>query len=175
MKAAIHKKDLDTIEGTTPRQVLEDVRSMKEEARDGRMITPEERKSLELRLHRMLIWVGIMTPFEFELGDKKVPLHDIVWDLLAKECMTEEEKDWIGKLIKKLTRHAKVNEDILHNNELTVKEAHEIYEETAGLMRAIMSLKSLVGGKNFCNIRQSANRRRIEDAQYWLGFLKQIT
>jgi len=116
-----------------------------------------------------------MTPFEFELGGQKVPLHDIVWDLLAKECMTEEEKEYVRKLIKKLTQHAKVNQEILHNNELTVAEAKEIFEETAGLMRAIMSLKSLVGGKDYCDIKQTMNRRRLEDAQYWLAFLKQIT
>ena len=165
------------IKNTTPGGVLEDIRQLKEDyGKEGeRLITPEERKTLELRLHRMLVWVGVLTPFEFELGGKKLPLHEIVWDLLAKDCLSEEEKEYVGKLIDKLSAHEKVDEEVLHNNALTEKEAQQIFQEASGLMRAILSLKSLVGKKNTCEIRQSSNKRRLEDAQSWLNFLKQIT
>ncbi len=123
----------------------------------------------------MLVWVGVMTPFEFDLGGKKVPLHEIVWDLLSKDCLTEEEKESVRKLIWKLTAHEKADEEILHKNALTLDEAKNIFHEAAGLLRAIMSLKSLVGEKEYCNLRSTASRRRLEDARYWLGFLKQIT
>jgi hypothetical protein len=123
----------------------------------------------------MLVWVGVMTPLEFEIGGKTVPLHEIVWDLLSKECVTEEEKESVRKLIWKLTAHEKADEEILHKNALTGDEAKAIFREAAGLLRAIMSLKSLVGEKEYCNLRSTASRRRVEDARYWLGFLKQIT
>ncbi len=139
------------------------------------LITPEERRNLELRLHRMLVWVGVMMPFEFDLGGKKVPLHEIVWDLLSKDCLTEEEKESVRKLLWKLAAHEKADEEILHNNALTQDQAKKIFREAAGLLRAIMSLKSLVGEKEYCNLRSTASRRRVEDAKYWLGFLKQIT
>ncbi len=165
------------IKGTTPKQAMRDLK----EAVDGahkarqRLITPEERRRLELRLHRMLVWVGVLTPFEFELGHKKVPLHDIVWDLLAKECLTEDEKEYVRKLIYKLQKHEKVDEEVLHNNKLTVEEADEIFREASGLLRAIISLKSLVGRKDTCPVKVRANKRRLEEARYWLNFLKQIT
>lgn len=180
--AAIQKVTLSdesrrAIDGTTPGGVLEDIEQLKKDYGKGgeRLITPEERKTLELRLHRMLVWVGVLTPFEFELGDKILPLHEIVWDLLGKDCLTEEEKEYVRKLIMKLTAHERVDEDVLHNSELTEKEAKKIFREAAGLMRAILSLKSLVGQKNACTIKHSVNRRRVEDAQSWLNFLKQIT
>jgi hypothetical protein len=183
MSQAIDDRSLRAIKGTSPSGVIQDVRAMKKEygkavpaaSEDERPITPDERKRLELRLHRLLVWVGVMTPFEFELGGKKVPLHEIVWDLLSKDCLTEEEKESVRKLMWKLMAHEKADEETLHKNALTREEAKNIFSEAAGLLRAIMSLKSLVGEKEYCNLRSTASRRRVEDAQYWLGFLKQIT
>jgi Family of unknown function (DUF5788) len=182
MPQAIDDQSRRAIKGTSPSSVMQDVQALKKEygrtgtsAEGQRLITPEERRDLELRLHRMLVWVGVMTPFEFELGGKKVPLHEIVWDLLSKDCLTEEEKESIRKLLWKLMAHEKADEEILHNNALTQDQAKKIFREAAGLLRAIMSLKSLVGEKEYCNLRSTASRRRVEDAKYWLGFLKQIT
>ncbi|MCD1294626.1 hypothetical protein CUJ83_06385 [Methanocella sp. CWC-04] len=199
--AALNEESQRAIKGTNPRDVLKDVKKMKKEygrkryipspqemyrgeiTPEGefsqpppgkRFITPDERRQLELKLHRLLVWVGVMTPEEFEIDHKKIPLHDIVWDLLEKECLTEEEKEQVRKLIWKLKAHVKADEEILHNNKLTVEEAREIFREAAGLMRAILDLKSVLGEKDYCTIKHTANRRRIEDAQSWLGFLKQI-
>jgi hypothetical protein len=182
MPQSIDEQSRRAIKGTSPSSVLQDVRALKKEyaratppAEGQPLITPEERRELELRLHRMLVWVGVMMPFEFEIGGKKVPLHEIVWDLLSKDCLTEEEKESVRKLLWKLSAHEKADEEILHNNALTQDEAKKIFREAAGLLRAIMSLKSLVGEKEYCNLRSTASRRRVEDAKYWLGFLKQIT
>ena len=183
MPQAIDDRSRRAIEGTSPSSVLQDVREMKKAygkaepavPGDERPLTPAERRKLELRLHRMLIWVGVMTPFEFELNGQKVPLHEIVWDLLSKDCLTEEEKEDVRKLIWKLMAHEKADEEALHRNALTQAEAKEIFQEASGLLRAIMSLKGLVAQKEFCNLRSTASRRRVEDAKYWLGFLKQIT
>ncbi|CAJ36134.1 DUF5788 family protein [Methanocella arvoryzae] len=177
---------MSAIKGTKPGEVLRDVRKLKKELLrpaapqvlippEKRMITPEERRDLELRLHRLLVWVGVMTPLEFELKGQKLPLHDIVWDLLSKDCLTEDEKEDVRRLIWQLIKHEKADEEILHNNDLTLEEAKEIYKEAAGLLRAIMSLKSLVGKKDRCTIRHTVNRRRIEDAQNWLAFIKELT
>lgn len=176
---------MNAIKGTRPREVLRDVRNLKREFGKPesvqmplppvrRSITPEERRDLELRLHRMLVWVGVMTPLEFELKGQKLPLHDIIWDLLSKDCLTEDEKDDVRKLIWKLTKHEKADEDILHNHDLTLEEAKEIYREAAGLLRAIMSLKSMVGTKDRCTLRHVTNRRRVEEAQNWLAFIKEL-
>ncbi|OPY25266.1 MAG: hypothetical protein A4E28_03251 [Methanocella sp. PtaU1.Bin125] len=192
MSSVMDEQSMKAIKGTTPGGVLKDVRTMKKAAGKGpavvtvppeqkrpipgdQLITPEERQRLELRLHRLLVWVGIMTPFEFDLEGRKVPLHEIVWDLLGKDCLTEEEKEYVRKLIRKLSAHERADEEILHNSQLTRAEAKAIFREAAGLLRAIMSLKSLVGEKEYCNVRSTASRRRVEDARYWLNFLKQIT
>jgi hypothetical protein len=183
MPQAIDDQSRRAIKGTSPSAVLQDVRALKKEygkvgpppEEERPLITPEERRRLELRLHRMLVWVGVLTPFEFEIGGQKVPLHEIVWDLLSKECLTEEEKESVRKLLWKLMAHEKADEEILHNNALTQDEAKKIFREASGLLRAIMSLKSMVGEKEYCNLRSTASRRRVEDAKYWLGFLKQIT
>jgi hypothetical protein len=172
------------IEGTTPKQAMRDIKEAVDgfagEPGDGtaqqqRLITPEERRRLELKLHRMLVWVGVLTPFEFEMGHKKVPLHDIVWDLLAKDCLTDDEKEYVNKLIDKLKKHERVDEEVLHRNELTVGEANDIFREASGLLRAVISLKSLVGRKDTCAVKTRANKRRLEEAKYWLNFLKQIS
>jgi hypothetical protein len=186
MTTVLSDESLRAIKGTTPGSALRDIKEAvkdygQEEEADkkgsnkARLITPEERKTLELKLHRLLVWVGVLTPFEFEIGGRSVPLHEIVWDLLAKDCLTEDEKEYVRNLIYKLQAHEKVDEEVLHSNRLTVSEADQIFSEASGLMRAILSLKSLVGQKDTCAIKTSTNRRRLEDAQYWLGFLKQIS
>ena len=182
----VDPQSASAIKGTTPGGVLRDIKKLKKtygkpETRQvalppiRRSITPEERKTLELRLHRMLVWVGVMTPFEFEFGGEKLPLHEIVWDLLAKKCLSEDEKEDVRKLIRILSKHEKADEEILHNNDITVDEARDILREAAGLLRAIMSLKGMVSSKDRCTIRQTASRRRLDDAKNWLSFLKQIT
>lgn len=185
MPVALSEESRKAIGGTTPKQAMKDLKEAvleygaAEEQGDGmvaqRLITPEERRRLELKLHRMLVWVGVLTPFKFELGGKVVPLHDIVWDLLAKDCLSEDEKEYVRKLIYKLQAHERVDEDVLHNNRLTVGEARKIFKEASGLMRAILSLKSLVGRKDVCPVKTRSSQRRLEEAKYWLNFLKQIT
>ncbi len=182
MLPALSEENQKAIEGTTPKQVMRDLREAVDGAHEAgagaarqRLITPEERRRLELKLHRMLVWVGVLTPFEFELGHKKVPLHDIVWDLLAKECLTEDEKEYVRKLIYRLQKHEKVDEEVLHTHELTVEEANDIFREASGLLRAILSLKSLVGRKDTCPVKTRTSKRRLEEAKYWLNFLKQIS
>jgi hypothetical protein len=184
MTATLSDESLKAIENTTPKQALNDIRAAVDEFghEDGEqgtvtspLITPEQRRKLELKLHRMLVWVGVLTPFEFELGGKIVPLHDIVWDLLAKDCLSDDEKEYVSKLIYKLQAHEKIDEEVLHNNRLTMDEAEDIFHEASGLLRAILSLKTLVGQKNVCTIKRSTNQRRLEDANYWLSFLRQIT
>jgi hypothetical protein len=177
MHVVLSPESQKSIDGTTPKQVLRDLRAAarKYGADSQRLITPEERRHLELKLHRMLVWVGVLTPFEFELGGKVVPLHDIVWDLLAKDCLSEEEKEYVRKLIYRLQKHEHVDEEVLHQNELTVAEADVLFKEASGLLRAILSLKSLVGRKETCALRSRVSQRRLEEAKYWLGFLKQIS
>jgi len=182
MMTVLSDESLKAIKGTTPAGALRDIKDAvreygheEEEPAEKRLITPAQRRTLELKLHRLLVWVGVLTPFEFELGGKKVPLHEIVWDLLAKDCLTEDEKEYVRTLIDKLRAHERVDEEVLHNNRLTVAEAEQIFEEASGLMRAILSLKSLVGQKDVCTIQRSTNKRRLEDAQYWLNFLRNIT
>jgi hypothetical protein len=187
MTAVLSDESLGAIKGTTPGGVVHDLKDAAreyehteeepgtQETSATRLITPKERKALELKLHRLFVWVGVLTPFEFELGGKKVPLHEIIWDLLAKDCLTEDEKEYVRKLIYKLQAHEKVDEKVLHNNRLTVEDAEEVFSEASGLLRAILDLKSLVGQKDVCTIKDSSNKRRLADAQYWLGFLKQIS
>ena len=186
MQETVDSRSLKVIKGTKPSEVLRDVRGLKkgleepERARaplppKRRTITSDERKALELSLHKMLVWVGVMTPQEFELKGQKLPLHDIVWDLLSKECLSETEKGDVEKLILRLSTHEKADEDILLKNDITLEEAHEIYMEAAGLLRAILSLKGLVSAKDRCTLRHRVNQRRVEEAQSWLAYIKQLT
>ena len=171
MLPTLSEENQRAIKGTTPKQVMRDLKEVVDESQETgygtvqqRLITPEERRRLELKLHRMLVWVGVLTPFEFELGGRKVPLHDIVWDLLAKDCLTEDEKEYVRKLINKLQKHEHTDEEFLHTHELTVGEADQIFREASGLLRAVLSLKSLVSRKDLCPVKTKANRRRLEEA-----------
>jgi hypothetical protein len=111
MLAELSEESQRAIKGTTPAGAMKDLEEALEDYGRGeqRLVTPEERRRLELKLHRMLVWVGVLTPFEFELGGKTLPLHEIVWDLLAKDCLSEDEKEYVSKLIYKLQAHERID------------------------------------------------------------------
>lgn len=137
-------------------------------------ISDEERKKLKSKLIRTLNWIGVKIPKEVELNGKKLPLGDVVWDLLnKKECFSEEEKKVIADL--EMALEKKLKEDIKNIDRDEQKtEAINHYCEAIGLMRAIISLKGMLAGDRCEHVRlaKKIRDRQREETENWLSFLK---
>jgi hypothetical protein len=141
-------------------------------------LSEEERKTLERKLFKTLNWIGVKIPREVELKGKRVPLKEVMWDLMSKkECFTEDEKKILADLESALEK--KLKEDV---REVATEEsktgAINHYCEALGLMRAIISLKAMVETDK-CHAKKQKLSKRITDrrkaeAENWLGFLKRV-
>jgi hypothetical protein len=141
-------------------------------------LSEEERNTLERKLVRTLNWIGVKIPQEVELKGKKVPLKEVMWDLMSKkECFTEEEKKILSDLESALEK--KLKEDIKDvGTDESKTEAIDHYCEALGLMRAIISVKTMVETDKCLVSKQKLSKRitdrRKAEAESWLGFLKRI-
>lgn len=115
-------------------------------------------------------------PAEIELNGKKLPLSEVVWDLLnKKECFTEDEKKVIADL--EMALEKKLKEDIKNiDTDEHKTEAINHYCEALGLMRAIISLKGMLASDRCERIRltEKIRDRRGEETENWLSFLKSL-
>jgi len=106
-------------------------------------ITDRERNSLLNSLHRRLFWVGEQIPRKIKLDGKEVNLHEVVWEIVNKKRYTSEDLENIQIFLDMLNEKEKECERYLEEGDLTYREAKDIYNDTAGLMRAIMDLREL--------------------------------
>lgn len=140
------------------------------------VFTEEERHKLERKLTRMLGWIGEKIPEEVIIEGKSVPLHELIWRLIRKKHLTDEEMSAVLTLEYKLEKL--FNEDLEKVRHTDVEEDAAIrdYCEALGLMRAIITLKDIeareYGGVEA--LQQKIRERRIHDTSSWLSFLKRI-
>jgi hypothetical protein len=141
------------------------------------LITERERNQLLAELHARLFWVGERIPSFVEVNGKKCKLHDLVWDLINKESISDDEKNQIERYIAVLKEKERVDELALQTKEMTREEAKKLFDETAGLLRAIMDLREIEDGiskdreKQFHEIFST---QRTEEIRKWLDFLKDV-
>ncbi len=141
-------------------------------------LSEEERKTLERKLVKTLNWIGVKIPWEVELRGIKVPLKEVIWDLMSKkECYTEEEKKILYDLERALEK--KLKEDIKDvGTDESKAEVLDHYCEAMGLMRAIVSLKAMVETDRCHEDNKKLSKRMIDrrkaEAESWLGFLRRL-
>ena len=139
------------------------------------LITDRERKQLLAALHTRLFWVGEKIPYFVEIDGKKCKLHDRVWELINKETISDDEKQEIEKCIELLKNKERIDELELETKEMTREEAKELFDETAGLLRAIMDLREIEEGiskEKEKEFHEMFSTQRTEEIRRWLNFLK---
>lgn len=148
---------------------------MMNEAISDTEISNAEREKYILGLHRYLVWVGEEIPDTVTLEGKPVELRDIIWNLIHKPELSDEEKKHIDDFVKILETKEKHDETMLKKAHLTRTEAEQLYDESAGLIRAIMDLKELDKNKmpDF-HVKKAILDNKVKDAHRWMGFLQSI-
>jgi hypothetical protein len=144
--------------------------------KDG-ILTDDERRHLMFKLTRLLEWVGAKVPEHVTINEKRLHLHEIVWDLLNKDDLTDNDRELILSLEQKLEKKFRQDvEEIRHD--ISEDEAIRDYCEALGLLRAIITLKDMAAGKEGTigkgDLAHKINERRKNDANDWLAFLKQM-
>ena len=120
-------------------------------------------------LHHVLVWVGVREPEGIEIDrfalrgemekfhqtEKDLPpeihadrgiidLHHLIWRLINEKEITDQEKLQIEEIIDLLGKKEKMDEDLLRDMQLSKKQARVLYNEAAGVIRALIDLKDLL-------------------------------
>ncbi|MCK4812180.1 MAG: methyl-accepting chemotaxis protein, partial [Methanosarcinales archaeon] len=129
-------------------------------------LSPVERDRLLHRLHGYLAWVGAEIPPVFEVDDMQIQLHELVWRLINKKELTDDEITGIESLICALEKKELCDEAAIAEADITEEEANNLYNEASGLLRAIMDLKDLERGArpDDYDLRRKVAQKKVRDA-----------
>jgi hypothetical protein len=144
----------------------------------GGELTEDERRRLEVKLSRLMEWVGAWVPDAVVLDGKKVPLHDVIWSMIKKDHLDDKDLELLLNLEKKLNSKFKDDLENIEHKDSTEEEAINDYCEAVGLLRAIATLKDVenkeekVQGKD--ELLQRMRSNTVEQTKNWLDFIKNI-
>jgi hypothetical protein len=139
------------------------------------LIPQDERDHMLFGLHRYLTWVGEVVPEEITVDGREIKLRNLIWKLTRKRKLTDNEKNCVRGLINLLDQKEKFDEERLEKAKLTREQAEQLYDEAAGLVRAIMDLRDLEEGKVMkADFDEIALRDKLEDARRWVKYVKQM-
>ena len=137
-------------------------------------IADEERQHLVARLHRLLVWVGEPLPDTVNIDGKILEIHEIVWQCIHDEDVTEEEKSNLAEIVRLLEKKEKDCEYVLQTASLTHEEAEKLYHEIASIIRAIIDIRECETGKVDLKVSNECIRQRVDDTKRWISFLKTV-
>ncbi|RQW79300.1 MAG: hypothetical protein EHM14_09130 [Methanothrix sp.] len=169
----------------------------------GNCLSDEERAKLIANLHRVLVWVGVKVPEECRIDQKtldeemerhhqterdlppeihmhkteneaEVDLNHIIWRLINESEITEEERLQIEELIDLLQKEEKLDEDKLREQKMTREQAKKLFNETAGVIRALLDLKDLLKKKERSDEVHEQIRHKVFDAKRWNDFMEKV-
>ena len=141
-------------------------------------LTEDERRQLERKLSRLLEWVGVRIPDDVVLDGQAVPLHETVWRLVKKDCLSREDEALLLGLEVRLDK--KYREDLgkIEATDRTEDQAMKDYTEAAGLLRAIVTLKDIERREESAGelegVRDAMEAAKDTEARRWLEYLKQL-
>ncbi len=144
---------------------------------DDELLSAKQRSRLLGRLHRQLFWCGEKIPEEVDIRGNMVPLHELIWELVNKRHLDEKDKEHVDRCIDLLLEKAGEYESHLENDQMTVDQARDFFDKTAGLLRAVMDLKEIEEhpdrdrGMKF---HEQSRICKLKDAKDWLQFISEI-
>ncbi len=141
-----------------------------------RTLSADERGGLLHRLHGYLAWVGAEIPSVFEIDGMEIPLHELVWRLINKKELADEEIVGIESLISVLEKKESRDEAAIAEADITEEEANNLYKEASGLLRAIMDLKDIERGvyPDDYDLRRKVAQKKVRDAHSLLKFVDKL-
>ena len=141
-------------------------------------ISSEERNKLLWSLRSEFSWVGKTIPESVEIDGQEYRLKDLVRELREGKALDPKEAIEIRNLIPKLKERAKIDEELLETEELTIGEAEALYEEAVGLLRTSMELKDILEGKSeeksADEFKRMLNTQKLVDEKRWQELIKSL-
>jgi hypothetical protein len=113
-------------------------------------------------------------PPEVHPDKGSIDLRHLIERLFSEKELTSDERCQVREMIDILRTMEVQDEQKLGASTLTHTQARELYDETAGVLRALVELKDLLKRREHGDAQEEAIRRKVEDARRWNAFMKQI-
>jgi hypothetical protein len=117
-------------------------------------------------------------PAEVHSSQGRIELHHLIWRLINELEITEQERLQIEELIDILQKKERIEEDALKEEMLTTKQAIQLHDEAAGIIRAILDLKDLLKKKEHMSssedVTEELIRRKVSEAKRWNQLMDEI-
>jgi len=117
-------------------------------------------------------------PAEVHSSQGRIELHHLIWRLINELEITEQERLQIEELIDILQKKERIEEDALKEEMLTTKQAIQLHDEAAGIIRAILELKDLLKKKEHMSssedVTEELIRRKVSEAKRWNQLMDEI-
>jgi len=136
--------------------------------------TQEDRRKCEIRLHRLLAWVGAKYPEILELPHGIDHLQNFIFTLLTKNRLSDRDLNDIEALQHSLQEIKLRKEKELETLEMINSEGRKLCGEIAGLIRAIDTLKELPKMKEKGGLHHDFKENRIKDEKRWIKYIKDV-
>ncbi|MHB8120496.1 MAG: hypothetical protein ACYDHX_17575 [Methanothrix sp.] len=117
-------------------------------------------------------------PPEIHAGQGRVELHRLIWRLINEKEITEKERLQIAELIEILEKKEKIDEEDIKAAKLTQKQAIELHDEAASIIRAFLDFKDILKkreqGIETEDVAEDLIRRKVNEAKKWNKFMDEI-
>ncbi|MDD3565746.1 MAG: DUF5788 family protein [Methanothrix sp.] len=166
----------------------------------GDYLTEQERNQLLANLHRTLVWVGVQDPYKLNIdadllreemekdlikpSDLPPEVHPVkgvldlrhlIWRLIHEKDLTEKEETEVKELIRVLKAKETREEERLKEEKLTTEEAHQLFEETAAVIRTLMDLKEILEKQEHkTDMGREIVKKKVNDVKRWNAFVDEM-
>ncbi len=166
-------------------------------------LTEAERTKLLASLHHFLVWVGVAEPEQMQIdgndllsemeryhqtekdlppeihvGQGRVELHRLIWRLINEKEITDKERLQVAELIEILDKKEKKDEADLKAKNLSLKQAVELHDEAASIIRALLDLKDIQKKREHGTLTEYGAekliKQKIDQAKKWNEFMDEI-
>lgn len=136
-------------------------------------LTRTERENYLIKLKKEFVYAGTVIPERITVEEKEVRLRAYVFDLLKKKgALTGEEQEKVDRTAALARKKRKEIVGRLEREDLDKQEAEELFNEAAGITRALDTLHTIHEPKS--TVKAECNKAKIEDGRRWINLVKKI-
>ena len=136
--------------------------------------TQEDRRKCEIRLHKLLAWVGVQYPKNLDVQGKNIKIREFIFDLITKNRLSSKDLKEIKILLHTLQEIKLRKEKELETMKLTISEGRQLCDEMAGLIRAVDTLKDLLKMREKGEFYRKSKENRIRRDKRWIKYLEKL-
>ena len=132
-----------------------------------------ERDNLLIKLEKEFAFTGAVIPQEIALGDDRVRLRHLVFEMSKKRGMlSAEDIEEINAAISLIRKKRREIVGRIATEEIDKSEADELFQTALGLDRALDTLYNVTEPKT--SVAEEAKKAKIEEGRRWLGLIRRV-